>query len=235
MIPGRSAAAVSGAKPRRGEHAGPVALREHVRTPMRVRSAAAPSALLGRARRSACRVRCRAASGYVSGGAGPIRSTSAPCSASVRAQVGPASTCVTSSTRTPPSGRSPRPAGSGSLSPILVTSSSGSPATAAACSAPTRRGCEPARRTRRPRRPPLQGQRPSSGAPPRRPPRRTRRSRARAPAGRRGGRPGGAGRSGAVLGREDNCGPPAGVREARRRRPGTSSCASRPPRRRRQR
>src|SRR5919199_1534545 len=61
-----------------------------------------------------------------------IFSTSAPCSASVRAHVGPASTRVRSSTRTPASGRSPRGSGSGALSPMRMISISGNDAMAAA-------------------------------------------------------------------------------------------------------
>jgi len=51
--------------------------------------------------------------------------TSAPCSARVRAQVGPASTRVRSSTRMPASGRSPAGNGSGGLSPMRTISISG--------------------------------------------------------------------------------------------------------------
>jgi hypothetical protein len=70
-----------------------------------------------------------------SGRCGPDTfSTSAPCSASVRAQVGPASTRVRSSTRMPESGRSP-PEGSfsGGASPMRSIASSGCDATAADC------------------------------------------------------------------------------------------------------
>ena len=59
--------------------------------------------------------------------------TSAPCSASVRAQVGPARTRVRSRTRMPESGRSPVGSGSEVLSPMRMISISGSAATAAAC------------------------------------------------------------------------------------------------------
>ena len=62
-----------------------------------------------------------------------IFKTSAPCSARVRAQVGPARTRVRSSTRTPDNGRSPSGSFSGGLSPILTISISGSEAIAAAC------------------------------------------------------------------------------------------------------
>ena len=62
-----------------------------------------------------------------------IFSTSAPCSAKVRAQVGPASTRVRSRTLMPDRGLSPSGKGSGGLSPILVISNSGREATAAAC------------------------------------------------------------------------------------------------------
>ena len=55
----------------------------------------------------------------------PIRSTSAPCAASVRPQVGPASTRVRSSARIPASGRAPGGSGSGGLSPTRITSTTG--------------------------------------------------------------------------------------------------------------
>ena len=48
------------------------------------------------------------------------RNTSAPCSASVRAHVGPARTRVRSRTRTPESGRLPAGSGCGGASPILM-------------------------------------------------------------------------------------------------------------------
>ena len=54
-----------------------------------------------------------------------IFSTSAPCSARLRAQVGPASTRVRSSTRTPASGRAAGGSGSGGASPMRSISRSG--------------------------------------------------------------------------------------------------------------
>ncbi len=69
-------------------------------------------------------------------------STSAPCEASIRPPSGPAITRVRSSTRTPASGRSPAPKGSGADSPMRTISSSGSSATARAwgCASHSSRG-----------------------------------------------------------------------------------------------
>ena len=93
-----------------------------------------PSARADRAGPTACRGRCRIPGSRDSAGArAVIFKTSAPCSARVRAQVGPARTRVRSSTRMPDSGRSPSGSFSGGLSPILTISISGSEAIAAAC------------------------------------------------------------------------------------------------------
>ena len=82
----------------------------------------------------ACRGRYRSRARPNSADAAPeTLSTSAPCSASVRAQVGPASTRVRSSTRMPESGLSPGGSFSGGASPMRSIDKSGCVATAAAC------------------------------------------------------------------------------------------------------
>jgi hypothetical protein len=123
-MPGRRAASCSAPKPRRSSRPVPEPLREDVRPRTRSRSVSAPTVAEVEGA-CACRGPCPSRSVRPGSDGEAMCSTSAPCSASVRAQAGPARTRVRSSTRMPLSGRSPSRNGSLGASPIFSTSTTG--------------------------------------------------------------------------------------------------------------